>query len=395
MSAIGKSGNIYVAGRTLSSAAYGLVAPLLGLSVDERAARSVGVSSLADFRTRLQARASQPIAQFVINSNCNRSCGICFLDRPSHRSDSLDWESLAQSVRSAGQRGFQTKIYPKEFNADDVVFSRSLEMMRLAQETFVITNGERPFAPWQLAEIANSPLKKIVVTFGLVDTMRTVYGSQNWMAVRNTIRGLADFKNHLARPISIGIFTQLPAESAGQALMALANEAFALGVDSVNYRLTLPLGRNDSATNRESANQQAEEVLLSLIDARSKFPKERLQLLLSSATFGPNYFAPGIWRYQLGQADPYYSSRFPCPFMDAGSYTVLFPENERIYCQVLGGKKAQGLSLAGVVALQQQDPSNLCRACDVKEICGGGCVATKANAEQRICLTDIIRRWIR
>ncbi|MFA6431745.1 MAG: SPASM domain-containing protein, partial [Candidatus Margulisiibacteriota bacterium] len=186
-----------------------------------------------------------------------------------------------------------------------------------------------------------------------------------------------------------------------------------IGVDTVNYRLTKPLGKaKDIPT--QVTYEDLDRFLLDFIDARVLHPRDQIKLLLSSATFGPNYYSRGMLRYQLGlDSDPYFSSKYPCPLADSEkSYAVLLPSEKFIFCPTLVGEKTDGLITGNpqtgevlanhVLREHLAFPSEICRPCDVLDICRGGCVASrlqgnglasikKTNLD--ICMTEALRRW--
>ncbi|MFA6169790.1 MAG: hypothetical protein WCW67_03760 [Candidatus Margulisiibacteriota bacterium] len=376
-----KSGNILVAGRTLTPPEYRLIAPYLGVSLDRRVKLATREGSVASFQDRLQKRRTSPLAYFILNTPCNQACDFCFFDPGDQPTSNIDWEKAKTKISRAKENGFQVKIYPKELNFNHRIFEHSLALMTLAEETFAITNGVRNFRPDQLNAIAGSGLRQMVISF-LPLGRYSIHGRDRYNAVKNTIRGLAEFSRQgKVRPFTVGLFCQIdPREPA--VVLEAAKEAADFGVDTLNFRLTLPLG--NASENGGATREDFDRLLLAFIDARIKWPREKIKLLLSSATFGPNYYSRGMFRYQLGMdRDPYFASKYPCPMIDRPeSFSLLLPQERRVFCPTLVGK-----DLAEIKA-----PPDSCRPCDVLEICRGGCVARRSSSSS-FCVTDILSRW--
>ncbi|MBU0630656.1 MAG: hypothetical protein KKC80_07065, partial [Candidatus Margulisbacteria bacterium] len=360
-----KSGNILVAGRTLTPPEYRAVAPYLGMSLDRRIKMATRDASFRSLQTRLQNRETSPLAYFIFNTPCNQACDFCFFDPGDPSTSKIDWEAAKGKIIQAKKDGFQVKIYPKEFNYNDQVFGHSLELMDLAGETFAITNGIKGFRPSHLTALAHSSLRQLVVSF-LPRGKHATHGRDRYNAVERTIRGLAEFSRQgLTRPFTVGLFCQVDPQDPAIVLEA-AEAAVNLGVDTLNFRLTLPLG-NARLDNRVVTGEDFDRVLLAFIDARIRWPKETIKLLLSSATFGPNYYSKGMFRYQLGlDRDPYFASKYPCPMIDRPeSFSLLLPQERRVFCP----------TLVSQAPLESSPLPDFCQPCDVLEICRGGCAA--------------------
>ena len=394
-----RSGNIIVRGRTLSPAEYHIIAPYLGLSLKQRIARATNNQSKESFQQKLQARKTDPLAYFILNTPCNRTCKFCFFEPAEKPTADIDWKTTDQQILLAKQNGFQTKVYPKEMNASDDIFRNTLALMQTAQETFMITNGERPLQKWQLEALANSSLGHIVVSFLPRSQFISQYGKDSYANVATTISQLTAFsRQYSTRPFTVGLFTQIEPEQL-DLLKEVAAAAIGFGVDAINFRLTRSLGQAKKDSTPLSFDQ-LDAFLLAFIDLRKTYPKETLRLLLSSAMFGPNYYSPGMFRYQLGMIqDPYFTSKYPCPMLDDNrSFSVLVPGDRRIFCPTL---VAEELTTT-VINDHINFPSPICQPCDALTICRGGCIASRLqgnhltdikNSNLDICITAGLRRW--
>lgn len=390
-----KSGNILISGRSLRPSEYRIVAPYLGMPLDKRIRNATGVRSFGDYRQRLEARQTRPTASFIFNTPCNIACDFCHFDTTELPTMRIDWNASEERMLAAQKSGYQVKVYFKEFNASPEIFGRAIGLMDKTGETFAITNGERGFDPAELLRLASSTLRHIVVSLLPRTQLTAARGRDSYGKVADTIKTLANFSRGMSpRPFTVGIFTQVDIGDLGSVL-EMAIEARRLGADTLNFRLTKPIG-NARQFGTGISNKDLDDFLLAFIDARKSIPKEQLQLLLSSATFGPNYYAQGMLRYQLGlDSDPYYSSKYPCPFLDDGkSFSILMPSNRLVFCQSLVASDFQ------VTQTHIDNPANICRACDALAICKGGCVANRILrddatrlADTSVCLTETFRRW--
>jgi len=397
-----KSGNIRVAGKIITPGEYRLVAPHLGMALSRRIKESTGLDSFSEYKKQLEARPIAPMGRFMLNTPCNRKCNFCFFEISGEPPTlDIDWDGIGQRVDALRASGIRPRIYPKEFNASDNVFSKSLALMSRADETFVVTNGERAFQPWQLEAMANSSLRQVVVSFLPRERHLEAYGHDSYAVISENIRTLAEYsRSHLPRPFKVGLFTQVEQSDPGFAL-EVARVAVDLGVDSVNYRLTQSYG-NAKTAGIGINYDDLDRFLVAFIDARRTFPKELVSLLL------------GMFRYQLGLGnDPYFNSKYPCPFVDTKrSFCQVIPGDRLSFCTTLVGEPASGL-IAGdpltgeeltnrIIDGHLAFPSLICQPCDVLEICKGGCVAARLNGRPfseirdsnlSFCLTDTFRRW--
>lgn len=409
-----KSGNVRVAGKLITPGEYQLVAPHLGKALSHRIKEATGLDSFSAYKQQLEARPITPIGRFMLNTPCNRICNFCFFEIPGEPPTlDINWEEVGRRVDALRAMGIRPRIYPKEFNVSDQVFTRTLELMDRANETFVVTNGERDFQPWQLAAMAHSTLSQVVVSFLPQARHIEAYGHDSYASITRTIRTLTSYsRSYLPRPFGVGLFTQIEQGDPGFAI-EVAREAVALGVDTVNYRLTQPYGRARNTASGISFDD-LDRFLVAFIGARKAFPKETVSLLLESANFGPNYYSRGMFRYQLGlSSDPYFNSKYPCPFIDTKrSFCQVIPGDRLAFCTTLVGESTTGLVSGDpqkgeeltnrIIDEHLTFPSDICRPCDVLEICKGGCAAARLNGRPfsdirdsnlSICLTEAFRRW--
>ncbi|MFA5839661.1 MAG: hypothetical protein WC890_03265 [Candidatus Margulisiibacteriota bacterium] len=408
-----KSGNIVVAGKTLGPAEYSLIAPYLGLSASQRARAATNMPNIKRYGERLLQRPVKPMADLLLNTPCNRRCEFCFWTPEGPESPVIDEDLISARIRAAQAEGFLTTAYPKELNVNDRLLEQVLRLKTLAGDPYAITNGERRLTQQNLQALAQSSVRHLRISHLPAALHQIAYGRNSHAAVSSNIGEMVEFsRSHNPRPFSVGIFSQVYLDYL-EGIQEVAREAVELGVETVVLRLTRPLGNAKGGVSPLTEDAM-DRFLLSVIEARKNWPKEKLQILLSMGTIGPNYYSKGIWRYQLGLEDnAYLTSRRPCPMLDSPqSYTLLLPEEKFVFCLALVGEKTDGLILGDpktgqifknrVIEDHLQYPSSICQPCDVIEICQGGCVANRLqgrglgeirNTNLDVCLTATLARW--
>lgn len=408
-----KSGNIVVAGRTLRPEEYGLVAPYLGLSASQRAKVSSDIQTVALYNQQLLLRPVKPMANLLLNTPCNRRCEFCFWTPEEAESTEIDEGLLIARIMAAKASGFQTTVYPKEFNVNDRLLFQILRMKTLAGDSYAVTNGERGYSPEHLQALAKSSVRHLRISHLPATLHQRAYGRDSHAAVSSNIKALVEFsKRFNPRPFSVGLFSQVYLDYL-DGIPEIAQEAVDLGVDLVSLRLTRAVGSAKGGVTSITADAM-DQFLLTVIDTRKAWPKESLQLQLNMGTIGPNYYAKGIWRYQLGLTEnAYLASRRPCPMLDpAQAYNLLLPEERFVFCVTLVGEKTEGLIVGDpasgqvfrnrIIEEHLKHPSEICQPCDVLEICQGGCVANRLqgrglgeirNTNLDVCLTATLARW--
>lgn len=384
----GKSGNILISGRTLKPVEYRTIAPYLGKRADERVHLATKIRSVREYQTQLEARPTEAMVRYILNSPCNQSCSFCLFEPDSIPKDDLDWDGIEKRVLATHSSGIKTKVYPKEFNPSAKTFQRVLHLMNMVGESYATTNGLRGFNRKELEQLAASTIQQVIVSFLPQSLHQSAYGNDHSKRVARTIRSLTEFSS---RPFRVGLFSQVFTNRT-QAIIEAVDQAVSLGVDSIEFRRTLPLGKATHSVVK-TTSEQIDQIILAIINARIKYPKDKIKIHLDPATFGPNYYYGGMFRYQLGNTEnSFFGSRYPCPFLDSkDSYAILLPEERYVFCTTLVAKG----SPEGIAEAHIKNPSKICSECDVLDICKGGCVASRlsSDGELSVCLTHVFKQW--